>query len=154
MQDGLDLIKELKEKTDASQEDAMQRFCLLVLNLNEFCTSTDEFNLTNHNDKMNNNKPKNTFCGQLNRREYLHQMGGGFSSLAMAGLLAKDGFIQSQAVAADGKTPGPIRLHRRIPPCRPRPKMSSSFSCTVARVIWTPLSTSRSCIRWTVRRLR
>ena len=36
VQDGLDLIKELKEKTDASQEDAMQRFCLLVLNLNEF----------------------------------------------------------------------------------------------------------------------
>ena len=54
---------------------------------------------------MNNKRPKNTFCGQLNRREYLHQMGGGFSSLAMAGLLAKDGFIQSQAVAADGKTP-------------------------------------------------
>ena len=36
VQDGLDLIKELKEKTEASQEDAMQRFCLLVLNLNEF----------------------------------------------------------------------------------------------------------------------
>ena len=36
VQDGLDLIKELKEKTKASQDDAMQRFCLLVLNLNEF----------------------------------------------------------------------------------------------------------------------
>ena len=65
---------------------------------------------------MNKNKPKNTFCGQLNRREYLHQMGGGFSSLAMAGLLAKDGFIQSQAVAADGKTPWANPLAPKDPP--------------------------------------
>ena len=65
---------------------------------------------------MNNNKPKNTFCGQLNRREYLHQMGGGFTSLAMAGLLAKDGFIQSQAVAADGKTPWANPLAPKDPP--------------------------------------
>ena len=54
---------------------------------------------------MNNKRPKNTFCGQFNRREYLHQVGGGFTSLAMAGLMAKDGFIRSQATAADGKTP-------------------------------------------------
>ena len=36
IQDGLDLIKDLKEKSKATKEQAMQRFCLLVLNLNEF----------------------------------------------------------------------------------------------------------------------
>ena len=36
IQDGLDLIKDLKANTKANQEDAMHRFCLLVLNLNEF----------------------------------------------------------------------------------------------------------------------
>ena len=36
VQDGLDLLNELEEKTKATKNDAMQRFCLLVLNLNEF----------------------------------------------------------------------------------------------------------------------
>ena len=36
IQDGLDLIKDLKDKSKATKEQAMQRFCLLVLNLNEF----------------------------------------------------------------------------------------------------------------------
>ena len=36
LQDGLDLIKDLKDKSKATKEQAMQRFCLLVLNLNEF----------------------------------------------------------------------------------------------------------------------
>ena len=49
--------------------------------------------------------PINTFCGQTRRREFLHQVGGGFASLAMTGLLANDGFLGSQAVAADGVTP-------------------------------------------------
>ena len=52
----------------------------------------------------NTPKPKNTFCGQT-RREFLTTMGGGFSSLAMTGMLAADGFLGSQAHAADGVTP-------------------------------------------------
>ena len=38
-------------------------------------------------------------------------MGGGFTSLALAGLLEQDGFLSNQLVAADGKTPiqGPLQ---------------------------------------------
>src|ERR1700690_1540058 len=45
-----------------------------------------------------------TFCGRT-RREFLWEAGGGFTSLALTGLLAADGFLGRQAVAADGKTP-------------------------------------------------
>ncbi len=43
------------------------------------------------------------FCGRT-RREFLWEAGGGFSSLALASLLGGDGFLASQAYAADGQT--------------------------------------------------
>ena len=52
-----------------------------------------------------NEKPVNTFCGQTSRREFLHQVGGGFTSLALTGMMAQDGFLANQVMAADGKTP-------------------------------------------------
>jgi len=48
--------------------------------------------------------PRNTFCGRT-RREFLWDAGGAFTSVALAGLLGTDGFLASQAVAADGITP-------------------------------------------------
>ena len=50
-------------------------------------------------------RPTNTFCGRTGRREFLHQFGGGFTHVAMAGMLAKEGFLANQSVAADGATP-------------------------------------------------
>ena len=44
------------------------------------------------------------FCGRT-RREFLWQTGGGFASVALGVLLGEDGFLNSQAVAADGVTP-------------------------------------------------
>ncbi len=44
------------------------------------------------------------FCGRT-RREFLWQAGGGFAGLALTGMLAQDGFLAGQAVAADGETP-------------------------------------------------
>lgn len=38
-------------------------------------------------------RPQNTFCGQVNRREALRHLGGGFTSLALTGMLAQDGFF-------------------------------------------------------------
>lgn len=38
---------------------------------------------------MNTSMPN--FCGRVHRREFLHQIGGGFTSLALAGMLARDG---------------------------------------------------------------
>ena len=49
------------------------------------------------------NRPRNCFCGRT-RREFLWEAGGGFMSLALAGLLDGD-FFARQAVAADGVTP-------------------------------------------------
>ena len=45
-----------------------------------------------------------SFCGRT-RREFLWQSGNGFTGVALASLLAKDGFLGQQAVAADGHTP-------------------------------------------------
>ena len=61
-------------------------------------------------------KPAITFCGQTSRREFLHQVGGGFTSLALTGMMAKDGFLSNQAVAADGKTPWATPLAAKNPP--------------------------------------
>ena len=52
---------------------------------------------------MKKDRPINTFCGRT-RREFLHQVGGGFTSLALTGLLAKEGFLGRQAMASDGVT--------------------------------------------------
>ena len=49
-------------------------------------------------------KPTKNFCGQT-RREFIHNIAGGFASVALTGLLSWDGFLESQAVAADGLTP-------------------------------------------------
>src|SRR5688572_8749664 len=48
--------------------------------------------------------PRGTFCRRT-RREFLWQTGGGFTSVALASMLAADGFLDRQAVAADGSTP-------------------------------------------------
>ena len=45
-----------------------------------------------------------TFCGRT-RREFLWETGGAFTGVALAGMLAQDGFLAKQAVAADGVTP-------------------------------------------------
>ncbi len=55
------------------------------------------------------------FCGRT-RREFLWQAGGGFASVALAGLLGEE-FFRAQAVAADGVTPfanplAPKKPHR------------------------------------------
>ncbi|MCH2135426.1 MAG: DUF1501 domain-containing protein [Phycisphaerales bacterium] len=48
--------------------------------------------------------PHRDFCGRT-RREFLWEAGGAFTSVALAGMLGADGFLSSQAVAADGVTP-------------------------------------------------
>ena len=45
--------------------------------------------------------PRNTFCGQVNRREFIHNIGGGFASTALTGMLAGDGFFNKASA-----TPG------------------------------------------------
>lgn len=45
--------------------------------------------------------PKGSFCHRT-RREFLWQAGGAFASVALTALLDRDGFLSSQAVAADG----------------------------------------------------
>ena len=49
------------------------------------------------------NQPTNHFCGRT-RREFLWETGAGFTGLGLAGLLAQDGFLANQSVAADGQT--------------------------------------------------
>src|SRR3954467_1727337 len=48
---------------------------------------------------MNPQKPSNTFCGRT-RREFLWQAGAGFTGVALAGLLDKDGFFNGNAARA------------------------------------------------------
>jgi hypothetical protein len=44
------------------------------------------------------------FCGRT-RREFLWEAGGGFTSVALASMLAGEGFLDTQSVRADGVTP-------------------------------------------------
>jgi hypothetical protein len=66
-------------------------------------------------------KPRNTFCGRT-RREFLATMGGGFTSLALSGMLTLDGFLAKQAFAADGVTPFQNPLAARPPAFAPKAK--------------------------------
>src|SRR5881396_3539265 len=51
--------------------------------------------------KSNAAPPKGEFCGRT-RREFLWQAGCGFTATALAAMLGDDGFLGTQAVAADG----------------------------------------------------
>ena len=46
-----------------------------------------------------NDKPENTFCNRTHRREFLKDIGGGFASLGLTGMLAQDGFFANKAMA-------------------------------------------------------
>ncbi|MCC2671032.1 MAG: hypothetical protein K0Q72_3503 [Armatimonadetes bacterium] len=66
------------------------------------------------------NRDKGLPCGRT-RRQFLWEVGAGFTGLALSGLLGDDGFLSSQAMAADGKTPfNP--LAPRDPHHKPRAK--------------------------------
>jgi Protein of unknown function (DUF1501) len=56
-----------------------------------------------------------SFCGRT-RREFLWEIGGGFGSVALAGLLQTDGFLARQSVAADGATPFVNPVAPKVPP--------------------------------------
>ena len=91
-------------------------------------------------------KPMNTFCGQTSRREFLHQVGGGFTSLALTGMMAKDGFLANQAHAANGQTPWIIRSN--LKPAAPAKAKHVIFLFMYGRPArWIPLTTSLRCIR-------
>ncbi len=72
------------------------------------CLSRLMGNLVMHNspnqNHVTNRSPGGSFCGRT-RREFLWEIGGGFGSVALAGLLGSDGFLARQSVAADGVTP-------------------------------------------------
>lgn len=57
----------------------------------------------------------NQFCGRT-RRQMLWDMGCGFTGVSLAGLLAGDGFLSKQSVAADGVTPYQNPLAAKAPP--------------------------------------
>ena len=54
-------------------------------------------------DTCSKTSRKGQFCGRT-RREFLWQAGGGFTGVALAGMSGDDGFLDQQAVAADGAT--------------------------------------------------
>ncbi|MHC4910159.1 MAG: DUF1501 domain-containing protein, partial [Planctomycetota bacterium] len=68
-----------------------------------------------------NQEPRNTFCGRT-RREFLWEAGGAFTSVALAGMLATDGFLAKQAVAADGVSAFDNPLKPRPPHFAPKAK--------------------------------
>ncbi|NNE90132.1 MAG: DUF1501 domain-containing protein, partial [Verrucomicrobiales bacterium] len=51
---------------------------------------------------MKNRAPKSTFCGNVNRREALGQIAGGFPALALTGMLGSDGFFGNANAASHG----------------------------------------------------
>ncbi|MCH2205406.1 MAG: DUF1501 domain-containing protein [Lentisphaerales bacterium] len=58
----------------------------------------------------------------MNRRSFLTDMGAGFTSLALADILTKDGFLGGQAHAADGKSSWQNPLAPKKPMIAPKAK--------------------------------
>ncbi len=56
---------------------------------------------------MKTDLPTGTFCRRMNRRESITTLGGGFTSLALTGLLAGDGFF-SKTSASTGAAVNPL----------------------------------------------
>ena len=54
------------------------------------------------------NKPQNTFCGQVHRREFLRDVAGGFASLGLTGMLAQDDFFSNKAHAKAAEYVNPL----------------------------------------------
>ena len=65
--------------------------------------------------------PKQQFCGRT-RREFLWQAGGGFVGTGLAAMMAQDGFLASQAVAADGVSTWKNPLAPKEPHFTPKAK--------------------------------
>jgi len=65
--------------------------------------------------------PGASFCGRT-RREFLWQVGAGFTALGLTALLDGDGFLASQARAADGTTPFGQPLAPKPPHFAPKAK--------------------------------
>src|SRR5947209_361871 len=68
---------------------------------------------------MDHNKPANTFCRRT-RREFLWEAGAGFTGLALAGLLSRDGFFAAEPPARAAQAASP--LAERPPHFAPRAK--------------------------------
>jgi hypothetical protein len=73
------------------------------------------FDMNRHFSQQPRGASGGSFCGRT-RREFLWEIGGGFGSVALAGLLGGDGFIVRQAIAADGVTPFKSPLAPKAPP--------------------------------------
>ena len=66
-------------------------------------------------------RPINSFCGRT-RREFLRTIGGGFTSLALTDMLAREGFFDKQVFASDGVTPFANPLAPKPPMIKQRAK--------------------------------
>ena len=84
----------------------------------------------------NSEREHGTFCGRT-RREFLWEAGGGFTGVALASMLAGDGFLANQARAADGTTPFEA-TGNPLAPQRPHfaPKAKTVPSRRKIRAVW------------------
>jgi hypothetical protein len=64
---------------------------------------------------------KGALCGRT-RRQFLWQAGAGFASVALSAMLGEDGFLSSQAYAADGVTKWKNPLAPKKPHFKPKAK--------------------------------
>lgn len=74
--------------------------------------------MKNHPHRSN---PGGGFCRRT-RREFLHNIGGGFTSLALTGMLARDGFLAQQTLASDGETKWASPMKSKAPHFLPKAK--------------------------------
>src|ERR1700722_7556142 len=72
-------------------------------------------------DKSGDRAYQPSFCGRT-RREFLWQAGGAFTSLALTGLLSPDGFLDREAVAAEGGSKYRNQLAPNAPHSAPKAK--------------------------------
>src|SRR3954464_9699305 len=70
---------------------------------------------------MNPSKPQNTFCRRT-RREFLWQAGAGFTGVALAGLLDRDGFFGGNKALGAAQQQGAHAIQSKLPHLAPKAK--------------------------------
>ena len=59
---------------------------------------------------------------EFNRRQFLRRVGGGFTSVALAGMMGQDSFLSQQAYAADGVSKIKKDIIEKLPHFAPKAK--------------------------------
>ena len=78
---------------------------------------------------MNKNKHTQQFCGRMNRRESIRQLGGGFAAMALTGLLSRDNYFVRSVAGSEPDDVSANPLAAKVPELPARAKSCIFIFC-------------------------